>query len=160
MKRIAPRTPPRPARRAAALACLATLLPAAVAAEPMSVQPARVPDASPAARSWAPGWAPDWATDLNAPQVQPYYGGNLERRFDEQDWRDRRESGFSADRPSAPSGFIASMGRFGLKVDSSGDGPKIRGLAWTPNDSMSVVAGGNLGSDNGVGASLSIRFSF
>lgn len=93
------------------------------------------------------------------PTLTPFYGSGVERPFDEETWRSMRPVGLE-DRPEAPTGFIASIGRFGLKVDSSGSGPKVRGLAWSPTDSVSIVAGGDLRGGAGLGASLSLRFGF
>ena len=93
------------------------------------------------------------------PTIRPLYRTGLETPFTEQDWRDSRAIGLAA-RQETPSGFIASVGRLGVAVDSSqSSGPKIKGLAWSPNRSVSVIAGGNLGG-GGLGASLSVRLSF
>lgn len=94
------------------------------------------------------------------PSFSPYYGGGLEQPFDEESWRASHAIADPADRREVPTGFIASMGRLGLQVDSSGSGPRVRGLAWSASDTVSIVAGGNPGDSGGVGASLSVRIGF
>ena len=118
---------------------------ATASAEPFSIQ------------QWEAG---EVRRDSFIPTVSPFYGGGLERPFDEEMWRDSRSLGDFGNSREEPTGFIASMGRFGLQVDSTGSGPRVRGLAWSPTESFSIVAGGNLGSGDGVGASLSVRIGF
>lgn len=94
--------------------------------------------------------------------VSPFYGGDFERPVDQTTWRDRTAIGFE-ERPEVPTGFIASIGRFGLKVDSSSDSgrPRVGGLSWSPSENVSFVAGGDLGrGTGGIGASLSMRIGF
>lgn len=93
--------------------------------------------------------------------VSPFYGGDFERPVDQTTWRDRAAIGFE-ERPDVPTGLIASVGRFGLKLDSSeSGGPRVGGLSWSPSESVSFVAGGDLGrGTGGVGASLSVRIGF
>jgi hypothetical protein len=93
------------------------------------------------------------------PTIRPLFELDLDPRHDERREGHGRATGF-AGRSTAPSGIIASFGRLGVAIDSSDSGrPRIRGLAWTPNRSLSVIAGGNV-KNGGIGASLSLRFSF
>lgn len=96
------------------------------------------------------------------PSFSPYYGTGLDQPFDEESWRARHAIADPADRHEVPTGFIASIGRLGLQVDSSdsNSGPRVRGLSWSASEAVSIVAGGNLGDSGGVGASLSVRIGF
>lgn len=131
----------------AGVACLGLVLAAPASAEPFSTQ------------QWAPGTVAAEAEGTLLPNLSPFYETGLTRTFDEESWRESRSD--LAGGGAAPTGFIASIGRFGLKVDGSGaDGPKINGIAWAPTEALSVVAGGDLGGAGGIGASLSLRWSF
>ncbi len=92
-------------------------------------------------------------------RIRPLYETGLETSYEAQDWRASHAIGL-AGRQETPRGFIASVGRLGVAVNSSRSGePKIRGLAWSPRESVSFIAGGNLGG-GGLGASFSVRLSF
>ena len=128
-------------RRCFARACLCILPFAAPAsAEPMSLQGV--------ATAPQPGVA----------VIQPFFDRGLERPQETEWWRIRYPPEDRDELPQVPTGIIASMGSFGIRIDTDADGPAAAGLAWTPNPSISVVAGGSL--SGGIGATLSVRLSF
>lgn len=91
-------------------------------------------------------------------EIQPWFDRGLERPTDQAQWH-IGHSREDDERPEIPTGIIATIGRFGLKFDSSGNGLSASGLAWSPNRSLSFVAGGSLGG-GGASASLAVRLSF
>jgi len=91
--------------------------------------------------------------------IRPYYDRGLERPQEDERWRIRYSFKDDEELPQVPTGTVASIGSFGLGIDTDGDGPGTAGFAWVPNRSISVVAGGSL-KGGGVGASLSVRLSF
>jgi hypothetical protein len=90
--------------------------------------------------------------------IQPYFGQGLDQPFDQERWQIEHSRDAMADRPEVPTGIIASIGRFGLKIDSSDDGPAVNGLAWSPSARFSIVASGKV--VGGLGANLSVRLRF
>ena len=124
-------------------ACLALPgMSAPASAEPMGMQELSVPDPEP------PGLQ----------LIRPYFGEGLDQPFDPERWRIDHAGDALADRPEIPTGIIASIGRFGLKISSSDGGAKVNGLAWSPSPLVSVVASGHI--VGGIGANLTVRLGF
>lgn len=58
-------------------------------------------------------------------------------------------------------GIVGFGGRLGVVMDTSGDLPRMRGLSFSPTDSMRIEASGIVEENmRNIGGRLSVRFSF
>ena len=90
--------------------------------------------------------------------IRPFFDEVLDQPSDPERWRIDHSHDAGPERPKIPTGIIASIGRFGLKIDSSDGAAKVNGLAWSPTRRVSIVASGQI--VGGVSASLTVRVGF
>lgn len=66
-----------------------------------------------------------------------------------------------ARRDTSPSGVIGLAGPLGMIFDYSSGLPRMRGLAYSPNDLLRIEASGTVDADlDNVGARISVHFKF